>query len=212
MNKTAIKNFAIWARRKLISDIIYKAGLLGINENGISKPLTIYTEDIQFVDVGTGKPTEISSYEIKQRNVLIDRITEKEDTSETAQIAQNDVKDVETVNSTSKVTEDATSEATDAPEHDNTKVSYDKIEKEEKLLPDGVTVQSLHYMSGCTLVKTEPNGKESYYKFSAEEEWAVDEETGANTEKMDSIREALWDKLNFEIDSQIEELFDNNEE
>lgn len=137
---------------------------------------------------------------------------EKEDTSKTAQIAQNDVKDVETVNSTSEVTEDATSEATDAPEHDNAKVSYDKIEKEEKLLPDGVTVQSLHYMSGCTLVKTEPNGKESYYKFSAEEEWAVDEETGANTEKMDSIREALWDKLNFEIDSQIEELFDNNEE
>ena len=27
MNKTAIKNFAIWARRKLISDITYKAGM-----------------------------------------------------------------------------------------------------------------------------------------------------------------------------------------
>ena len=148
----------------------------------------------------------------EQSHIDESKTDKKEDTSKTAQIAQNDVKDVETVNSTSKVTEDATSEATDAPEHDNAKVSYDKIEKEEKLLPDGVTVQSLHYMSGCTLVKTEPNGKESYYKFSAEEEWAVDEETGANTEKMDSIREALWDKLNFEIDSQIEELFDNNEE
>lgn len=135
-----------------------------------------------------------------------------EDTSKTSQIAQNDSQDVETINSTSEVTEAATSEATDAPEHTNAKVSYDKIEKEEKLLPDGVTVQSLHYMSGCTLVKTEPNGKESYYKFSAEEEWAVDEETGANTDKMDSIREALWDKLNFEIDSQIEEVFDDNEE
>ena len=29
MNKTAIKNFAVWARRKLISEITYKAGLLG---------------------------------------------------------------------------------------------------------------------------------------------------------------------------------------
>ena len=27
MNKTAIKNYAIWARNKLISDIEYKAGL-----------------------------------------------------------------------------------------------------------------------------------------------------------------------------------------
>jgi hypothetical protein len=135
-----------------------------------------------------------------------------EDTSKTSQIAQNDTKDVETVNSTSEVTEATTNETTDAPEPANAKVSYDKIEKEEKLLPDGVTVQSLHYMSGCTLIKTEPNGKESYYKFSAEEEWAIDEAIGSDTEKVDSIREALWDKLNFEIDSQIEEVFDDNEE
>lgn len=147
---------------------------------------------------------------VEQTNITNETENEKvEDTSKTSQIAQNDSQDVETEDSTSEVTEATTSETTDAPEHTDAKVSYDKIEKEEKLLPDGVTVQSLHYMSGCTLVKTEPNGKESYYKFSAEEEWAVDEETGANTEKMDSIREALWDKLNFEIDSQIEELFDD---
>ena len=30
MNKTAIKNFAIWARNKLIADIQYRAGLMGI--------------------------------------------------------------------------------------------------------------------------------------------------------------------------------------
>ena len=34
MNKTAIKNFAVWARRKLISEITYKAGLLGVTEKG----------------------------------------------------------------------------------------------------------------------------------------------------------------------------------
>ena len=32
MNKTAIKNFAIWARNKLIADICYRAGLMGITE------------------------------------------------------------------------------------------------------------------------------------------------------------------------------------
>ena len=36
MNKTAIKNFAVWARRKLIADITIKAGRLSITENGIA--------------------------------------------------------------------------------------------------------------------------------------------------------------------------------
>lgn len=39
MNKTAIKNFAIWARNKLIADICYRAGLMGITEKGIADPL-----------------------------------------------------------------------------------------------------------------------------------------------------------------------------
>lgn len=39
MNKTAIKNFAIWARNKLIADVSYDARLIGITEDGIAKPL-----------------------------------------------------------------------------------------------------------------------------------------------------------------------------
>ena len=39
MNKTAIKNFAIWARNKLIADISYRAGLMGITAGGIQKAL-----------------------------------------------------------------------------------------------------------------------------------------------------------------------------
>ena len=35
MNKTAIRNFAVWARNKLIADVSYHAGLLGITKNGI---------------------------------------------------------------------------------------------------------------------------------------------------------------------------------
>jgi type II restriction/modification system DNA methylase subunit YeeA len=82
MNKTAIRNFAIWARRKLISEITYKAGLLGISDNGISEPLPISTDNIQFFDIGTGKPTEIANEEIKQRKALVARIREKESTSD----------------------------------------------------------------------------------------------------------------------------------
>ena len=37
MNKTAIKNFAIWARNKLIVDVSYDARLIGITEEGIAK-------------------------------------------------------------------------------------------------------------------------------------------------------------------------------
>ena len=74
MNKTAVKNFAVWARRKLISEISYKAGLIGINEKGISQPISVSTGNIQFFDIGTGKPNEISDNEIKQRNALVKRI------------------------------------------------------------------------------------------------------------------------------------------
>lgn len=82
MNKTAIKNFAVWARRKIISEITYKAGLIGITEKGISKPLSMSTDNIQFFDIGTGKPTEISDHEIKQRDALVNRIKDKESTSD----------------------------------------------------------------------------------------------------------------------------------
>ena len=44
MNKTAIKNFAIWARNKLIADISYRAGLMGITADGIQKALPQSTE------------------------------------------------------------------------------------------------------------------------------------------------------------------------
>ena len=39
MNKAAIEKFAVWARTKLISEITYKMGLLGITEKGIAEPL-----------------------------------------------------------------------------------------------------------------------------------------------------------------------------
>ena len=77
MNKTAIKNFAIWARNKLRSDITRKAGLLGINEKGINEPLRQSTTDLQFFDIGTETPYQIRGEEIKQRNELVTKIRSK---------------------------------------------------------------------------------------------------------------------------------------
>ena len=83
MNKTAIKNFAVWARQKLISDITYKAQMLGITDNGITEALPISTKDLQFFDIGTKDYAEISGNEISQRKALVDAIKKKEKSSKT---------------------------------------------------------------------------------------------------------------------------------
>ena len=78
MNKTAIKNFAVWAREKLISDITYKAGMLGVTEDGIAEKLPHSTTDLEFYDIGTKDYAEVSGKEIKQRNALVNAIRKKE--------------------------------------------------------------------------------------------------------------------------------------
>ena len=55
MNKTAIKNFAIWARNKLIADISYRAGLMGITADGIQRALPQSTGTTEFYDIGTAE-------------------------------------------------------------------------------------------------------------------------------------------------------------
>lgn len=77
MNKTEIRKFAEWAREKLISDIIYKAGTLGINENGIIDKLPQSTEDLHFFDIGTKEYVQISGEQLKQRAALVQAISDK---------------------------------------------------------------------------------------------------------------------------------------
>ena len=78
MNKTAIKNFAIWARNKLIADVSYDARLIGITEDGIAKPLPQSFGDTQFFDIGTAEPYSISGEAVRQRNKLVEVIQQKE--------------------------------------------------------------------------------------------------------------------------------------
>ena len=84
MNKTAIRNFAIWARNKLIADVSYKAGLMGITSKGIFDALSQSTLDVEFYDIGTAEPYAIRAEEIKQRKGLVDIIRQKEKESDYA--------------------------------------------------------------------------------------------------------------------------------
>ena len=78
MNKTVIKNFAIWARNKLIADVSYDARLIGITEDGIAKSLPQSFGGTQFFDIGTAEPYSISGEAVHQRDKLIEVIQQKE--------------------------------------------------------------------------------------------------------------------------------------
>ena len=77
MNKTAIKNFAIWARNKLIADIQYRAGLMGIMADGIRPALPQSTRETEFYDIGTAEPYAIRGDAVKQRRSLVEAIHQK---------------------------------------------------------------------------------------------------------------------------------------
>ena len=91
MNKTAVKNFAVWAREKLISDIKYKAQTIGITKNGIAEKLPQSTKDMQFFDIGTKNYAEVAGDDIAKRNALVDVIKSKERSFKTYQEAFDNV-------------------------------------------------------------------------------------------------------------------------
>lgn len=74
MNKTKIRSFAEWAREKLIADITFKAGMLGINENGIAEKLPQSTNDLELYDIGIKEYAQVSGDEIKQRQALVEAL------------------------------------------------------------------------------------------------------------------------------------------
>ena len=82
MNKTAIKNFAIWARNKLITDTQYRAGLMGITAEGIKNALPQSTPNMEFYDIGTAEPYSITGEAIRQRQKLEEILRQKEKESD----------------------------------------------------------------------------------------------------------------------------------
>ena len=94
MNKAAIKSFAVWARRKLIGEITYKAGLLGVTEAGAAEPLPHSTKDLQFFDVGTKNYAEVRGAEIAQRSALVAAVQSKARGTDRKTAFQNVVEEV----------------------------------------------------------------------------------------------------------------------
>ena len=82
MNKTAIKIFATWARNKLIADIQYRAGLMGITDQGIKNALPQSTPNMEFYDIGTAEPYSITGEAILQRRKLVEILRQKEASSD----------------------------------------------------------------------------------------------------------------------------------
>lgn len=81
MDKTAIKNFAVWARVKLMDDIKTRLGFLGITEEGIQNPLPASTPEVQYFDIGSDNPIAIKGVAIRQRKDIVEKIREGEQES-----------------------------------------------------------------------------------------------------------------------------------
>ena len=78
MDKTQLKNFAIWARRRLIEDIKRKAEIIGITENGIQDEAEVSTNGLQIFEVN-GQVNKLYGKDIEKRKSLIEQIKLKEE-------------------------------------------------------------------------------------------------------------------------------------
>lgn len=76
MNKSAIKNFAIEARKILIKSAVTEAGMYGISIDSIAKPIQS-TSEMEIYENLAGTETRIYGDSIKQRKSLVNAIEEK---------------------------------------------------------------------------------------------------------------------------------------
>ena len=77
MNKAAIKNFAIEARKKLIASVKDKAGRIGITRDSITDPIS-KGEGYAIFPTHIGIEAKLTGKEVKQRENLVNRIKSKE--------------------------------------------------------------------------------------------------------------------------------------
>ena len=83
MKKTADKNFAVWARSRLIADVRYRAGLVGITEKGVQTALPQSDSATEFYDIGTATPYALSGHtRLRQRRNLAGAIRRRAEGSD----------------------------------------------------------------------------------------------------------------------------------
>jgi hypothetical protein len=71
MDKSAIKNYAVWARNKLIDDITQKAFEIGITEDAVAEVVKVSSDTVQVNGM------LLQKHEAKKRASLIARMKEK---------------------------------------------------------------------------------------------------------------------------------------
>lgn len=132
---------------------------------------------------GNMNPPEEDKKEEKKENKIVSKTADKK-----SEAKDSDKEQPKVSNNTSK---DKNSENTQDTAAD----------KPSNNIPEGVVPVSLRYMSGCTIQKGD-----TYYKFTAEEEWAVDPMVVKTPEQVDEVREKLWAKVNSEVDKQVDDV------
>lgn len=81
MDKTILRNFAVYSRNKLIQDIKNKGKLIGITEKGIENPISESSDMLTF-DIKSIAPYKIHGKEVKQYRKLIEEIKGRETNSD----------------------------------------------------------------------------------------------------------------------------------
>lgn len=82
MDKTILRNFAIYSRNKLIQDIKNKASMIGITEKGIKNPLSESTLDMLAFDIKAIETYKVYGKEVKQYRQLIEELKKRENNSD----------------------------------------------------------------------------------------------------------------------------------
>ncbi|PRR80216.1 BREX-1 system adenine-specific DNA-methyltransferase PglX [Clostridium luticellarii] len=77
MDKTVLKNFAVYARDKLIKDTKSKAARLGIRKEEIIPPLPESTSDMYIFDIGAVETHKIYGKEVRQYEKLIGELNKR---------------------------------------------------------------------------------------------------------------------------------------
>ena len=89
MNKTAIKNFAVWARKRMMEDVRTRLLFLGITEKEIKEPLPSSTKDILYFDTGSQEPVAVSGAQVFDRKKLAERLEQEAKSSSYERAYQN---------------------------------------------------------------------------------------------------------------------------
>lgn len=78
MTRTVLRNFAIYAREKLIENTRTRASMMGITEDGIQPPLSKSESGDELIfETGTASPFAISGDEVRQYRALIDELEDR---------------------------------------------------------------------------------------------------------------------------------------